>query len=834
MGELKAEKNGLARSVAENRVRKFGRNLLETRSASGSLKQYLGHFKNPLVQILLVASALSAISGEMEGAWIIWGIVLLSVTLDFIQEHRAEHAANLLKKQVAVRASVLRDGVLSKIRVEKIVPGDIVLLEAGSLIPADCRLIEARDFFVNQSILTGETYPVEKNAKDIVEAAEEISDAENSVFMGTSVVSGFGKGLVCQTGLHTSLGAISSNLNLQPPPTQFELGLHKFGQLIMKLTIFLVLFVFFVNTLLNRPVLESFLFSIALAVGLTPELLPMIVTLTLSKGAIRLSRKHVIVKKLTAIEDLGSMDILCTDKTGTLTEARIRLERHVNGEGTDSASVLKLGYLNSRFESGLKSPLDDAILEHHELETMVESEQWSKIDEVPFDFERRCISVLIESDSKKILIAKGAPEEILAKCTQWDSADGIEPLNQDRLDKILNLQRSLGSDGFKVLGIAWREVSECHLHAVIDDESELVFSGFAAFLDPPKDSAAPAITQLTQSGVSVRVLTGDSEEVTRYVCSVLGLPIKGVLLGRDISKVDDASLSAMIHETNIFCRINPTEKERIIRAFKASGHTVGYLGDGINDAPSLHTADVGISVDSAVDVAREAADLILLHNDLNVLNDGVTEGRRTYANIMKYIMMGTSSNFGNMFSMAAASLFLPFLPLLPAQVLLNNLLYDVSEFAIPMDNVDAESLLKPHAWNVDFIRNFMWAAGPVSSLFDFLTFGVMLFVFQANEELFHTGWFVESLATQILAIFIIRTVGNPLKSKPNLWLVLTSLLVVLITCLLPYTPIAKLLGFEPLPISFFVILVVMVFCYLSLLETVKHFFYRYRSRLSSF
>jgi len=830
LGELETSASGLTVNEAEARLERYGHNLLNTTPRRSALRQYLTHFKNPLVLILLVASTLSAFMGEFEGAWIIWVIVLLSVTLDFIQEHRAERAANLLKKRVAVRATVLRNGEPVETRLEKIVPGDIVLLNAGALVPADCRLLDAKDFFVNQSLLTGETFPVEKHAAALTEPTHELADAENAVFMGTSVVSGMATAVVCRTAQQTALGDIAETLNRQPPPTRFELGLQSFGQLIMRLTVFLVLFVFLINAVFARPLLESFLFSIALAVGLTPELLPMIVTLTLSRGAIRLSRQHVIVKKLSAIENLGGMDILCTDKTGTLTEAHIRLERHIDALGEDSSSVLKLAYLNSHFESGLRSPLDDAILEHHELDTSITAEHWKKIDEVPFDFERRRVSVLIANKKDRQLIVKGAPEEVLSHCTQWQCREGICPLTTEDRVRIAALHRQLGNEGFKVLGIAWRDVASTLSHAVIDDETGLTFAGFAAFLDPPKQSAATAIEALTRSGVSIRILTGDSEEVTRYVCNIIGMPVTGVLLGREIATLDDASLAARIRDVNLFCRINPAEKKRIILAFKQQGHTVGYLGDGINDAPSLHASDVGISVDTAVDIAREAADLILLRQDLNVLCHGVNEGRRTYTNIMKYIMMGTSSNFGNMFSMAAATLFLPFLPLLPAQVLLNNLLYDLSEFPIPMDNVDSATLQKPQHWDIRFIRNFMWTAGPVSSLFDFMTFGVMLWVFKANEELFHTGWFVESLATQVLAIFIIRTVGTPWKSRPNPWLAATSIGVVLLACLLPFTPLATLLGFEPLPPLFFAILTGMVASYLLLLEIVKRLFYRYATK----
>ena len=813
---------GLDETQVAARLDRYGHNELNAAPRRTLIRQYLSHFKNPLVLILLAASTLSALMGEVEGAWIIWAIVLLSVTLDFIQEFRARNAANLLKKQVAVCATVLRNGEPREIRLENIVPGDVVLLNAGALIPADCRLIEAKDFFVNQALLTGETFPVEKHAIELADANTDLNDADNAIFMGTAVISGLAKAVVCQTGSATALGDIAENLNRQSPPTEFEMGLQAFGQLIMRLTVFMVLFVFLINTLFARPLLESFLFSIALAVGLTPELLPMIVTLTLSRGALRLSREQVIVKKLSAIEDLGSMDLLCTDKTGTLTESHIRLEQHVDAQGQASESVLKLAYLNSYFESGLRSPLDEAILEHRD----ISHDGWNKIDEVPFDFERRRVSVLADNGQQRLLIVKGAAEDVLNHCTQFETPEGVRPIHDADWARIHRLHDQLGADGFKVLGIAWRNVLETQQHALINDETELVFAGFAAFLDPPKESAAGAIKALTDSGISVRVVTGDGEQVTRYVCGKLNIPVTGVILGSDLADLDDAALCARIRDVNLFCRINPAQKNRIILAFKQIGHTVGYLGDGINDAPSLHSADVGISVDTAVDIAREAADLILLKQDLNVLHAGVIEGRRTFANIMKYIMMGTSSNFGNMFSMAAATLFLPFLPLLPAQILLNNLLYDISELPVPMDNVDADYLSKPRHWDIGFIRKFMWVVGPVSSLFDFITFAVLLFVFQANQTLFHTGWFIESIATQVFAIFVIRTVGNPFKSRPNRWLALTSVGVILVACALPFSFLAPALGFEAPPPLFFAILLVMTVSYLLMLELAKRNFYR--------
>ncbi|MCA8201709.1 magnesium-translocating P-type ATPase [Burkholderia sp. AU33545] len=823
--DLASSGEGLSQSEARQRAVRFGPNTLRSRGERSLLLQYLNHFRNPLVMILLAASAVSALTGEVTGFVVIWVIVLVSVTLDFVQEYRAGQAAEQLKQTVAVRATVIRDGHPQDVPIATLVPGDVVLLTAGDLMPADCRLIEAKDFFVNQALLTGESYPVEKHAADLAEPTGDLSQAENAVFMGTSAISGMARAMVCQIGSDTAVGSIADSLVEKAPPTAFELGTHSFGMLIMRLTVLLVLFVFLVNALFHRPFLESFLFAIALAVGLTPELLPMVVTVTLSRGALRMARQHVIVKQLAAIHNLGSMDVLCTDKTGTLTEARIHLERHLDVQGRDSAQVLQLAYLNSYFETGLKSPLDAAILEHTEIEVG----HWRKIDEVPFDFERRRVSVLLDDAQQRLLVVKGAPEDILRLSTQYARGEalGTQPLDEATLATIQALHDSLEREGFKVLGIAWRSVASDCLHAGLSDETELIFAGFAAFLDPPKPSASKALKELAEIGVDVKIVTGDSELVTRHVFTQLGVPVTGVLTGNEMQQMDDTALAVQIKKANLLCRVTPAQKNRVILNLKAQGHTVGYLGDGINDAPSLHSADIGISVDSAVDVAKAAAAMILLRQDLNVLRAGVLEGRRTFANIMKYIMMGTSSNFGNMFSMAGATMFLAFLPMLPAQILLNNLLYDVSELPIPMDNVDDDFLAHPKHWDTKFIRNFMWVVGPVSSVFDFLTFFIMLKVFNAGEALFHTGWFIESIATQVLVIFIIRTQGSPFKSRPSRVLTITSLAVVLIAGALPFMPIAALFGFVAPPPQFFLILLVMLLCYLVAVEWIKQLFYRF-------
>ena len=821
---------GLNSLEAAKRLKEFGPNLLKPPLQRAVLLQFLTQFRNPLVLILLAASLISALTGDAAGALIIGLIVGMSVTLDFVQAYRAGRAADRLALQVAVTATVLRDGAPCERPVSALVPGDVVLLSAGNLIPADAQLLEANDFFVNQAPLTGEPYPVEKKPRSPApdtkrkDAPDDWAlGAEDRIFMGSSVVSGSASALIGRTGSESAFGQIALSLADKAPPTAFEIGTRRFGMLIMRLTLLLVLFTLLVNVALQRSLLESFLFAVALAVGLTPELLPMVVSVTLTRGALRMAAMKVIVKRPSAIQDMGAMDVLCTDKTGTLTEARIRLERHVGADGRDNAQVLALAYLNSTFESGLKSPLDDAILAHEDIDVS----DWHKVDEVPFDFERRRVSVLVERAEARRLVVKGAPEDILRLCTHYQKPAGDTALLDEATRTHINtLFDELGEEGFRVLGIAWRDVALDHPHAVVSDESELVFAGFAAFLDPPKASAGDALRAMAGSGIAVKIVTGDNERVTRHVCTQLGIRIEGVLTGAEVSVMNDDALRARVELVNLFCRVNPSQKNRIILALKARGHVVGYLGDGINDAPSLHTADVGISVEGAVDVAKQAADMVLLERDLMVLHQGILEGRRTFGNVMKYIMMATSSNFGNMFSMAAATLFLPFLPMLPLQILLNNLMYDVSEITLPLDHVDAEDLAQPKRWDMGFIRNFMLTIGPISSLFDFLTFYLLIHWFNAQESLFRTGWFVESMATQVLVIFVIRTRRNPLRSRPNAWLLMTSLAVVLTAMLLPFTPLAPYLGFTPLPLSFFGLLAGLVMVYLGVVEGGKQWFYK--------
>jgi P-type Mg2+ transporter len=668
-------------------------------------------------------------------------------------------------------------------------------------------------------LLTGESYPAEKHARDEGVDSPEVASATNAAFMGGSA-----RLMVCGTGLATQLGQISSSLRRAPPPSALDQGAHRFGMLIVHFTGALVLFVLLINLLFHRPWLQSFLFAVALAVGLTPELLPMIISVTLARGAIRMAKVQVIVKRLGAIHDLGSMDVLCTDKTGTLTEAKISLARQVALSGADSPHVLDLAWLNSHFQAGLRNPLDAAIIESGPPRDAL----WTKIDEVPFDFQRRRVSVLVEHEGRRLLVTKGAPEDVIKLAIRYEepSKPGLLPLDEEARTRAAKVSEGLSAAGFRALGVAWRELEPDRARAAVADERELVFAGFVVFSDPPKASAGAAIAALGAKGVGVKILSGDNERVTQHVCAALGIPITGLLTGTEIEALDDEALAARLEETNLFCRVTPVQKNRIILSLRHRGHVVGYLGDGINDAPSLHTADVGISVDSAVDVAKDAADIILLQQDLGVLERGVTEGRRAFGNIMKFIMMAMSSNFGNMFSMAGATLILSFLPMLPVQILLNNLLYAVSEMPLPLDEVDSEITEKPEHWDMRFIRNFMLVKGPVSSIFDFLTFGLLLLVFHANEALFQTGWFIESLSTQVLVIFVLRTRRNPLKSRPHPLLVTTSIAVVVIAVVLPFTPLGLWFGFVPPSATFLLAIAGLTVSYLLLAQRAKWAFYR--------
>lgn len=823
---LQSADTGLSSAAAAATLKTVGPNEIETGKRKSLLIAFIERFSNPLVLILVFAAVVSAFTGDVPSFIIIAAIVLMSVVLDVTQEYQAQNAADRLRKQVSISAKVLRDGKPVDIPAAEVVPGDIALLAAGDLVPADARLIEARDLYADEALLTGEPYPAEKAVAPAGStAASETPFPPNLVFMGSSVVSGTAKALILATGRKTQLGSIASTLRKEPPPTAFAVGIQKFGMMIVRATVFLVLFVVLVNLVFHRQLLESFLFALALAVGLTPELLPMIVSVTLSHGAMRMARKHVIVKRQSAIDDLGSMNVFCSDKTGTLTEARIKLTREVDLGGQNSNEVMQMALLNAVFETGLKSPLDEAILAAGSIDLTA----WHKIDEVPFDFERRRVSVLVEGGGRRLIIVKGAPEDVLRLASHYQQ-QGSEPRPLDGAARQTAAATftALGVEGYRVLAVAWRQVEADRQTASIADETDLIFAGFLAFLDPPKAGAREALTTLADLGVAVKVVTGDNEQVTRHVCGELGLKVTGTLTGPEVAALTDEALAARVDDTMLFCRVTPPQKSRIIAALRRKGHVVGYLGDGVNDAPPLHTADVGFSVDTAVDVAKEAAAIILLRKELGVLAEGVREGRRTFANILKYMMMGTSSNFGNMFSMAGGVLFLPFLPMLPTQILLNNLLYDLSETTIPLDNVSDATIARPRHWDLGTVRNFMLLFGPLSSVFDFVTFGLLLWVFQADEILFHTGWFVESLSTQILVIFIIRT-AHPLRDRPHPALVASSLCAFALAVALPYSPLAEWLGFTPLPAELLGALAIVTTTYLAAVYVLKHWFFaRYK------
>ena len=820
---LQATPAGLTAGEAKRRLGLYGPNSLMQESRFANLLAFLRFFANPLVLILLVASGISLALGDHVGGLIIIGMVLLSVLLNFFMEFQARHAVEEIRKQVATTAAIVRDGQEQELPVAELVPGDIVRLNAGDLVPADARLLDVKDLHVRESALTGESLPIEKAAHDLPEGKHAIADASNSVFLGTAVQTGMGTAVIVHTGRGTALGGIAQRLAARPPETEFGRGIRHFGLMITRVIMLLVLFVLLVNLYFHRPLLESFLFAVALAVGMTPEMMPMIITITLARGARRMTKKKVLVKQLAAIEDFGSVTILCSDKTGTLTEGEIVLDRHVDILGKDDDNVLRLIYLNSYFEAGIKSPLDDAVLKHERPKIV----EYIKVDEVPFDFNRKRLSVVVRHGDEYLLITKGEAEGIWNIC-QTVSIDGSpQPFNESQRAAAEETFKKLSADGYRTLGVAVLKVDKRDIYTPADEQN-MTLAGFAAFLDPPKEGIHSVLEAMKQNGVSVVIMTGDNQYVTQKIAHDVGLPADSILTGNQVDTMDDAALAYQAENGAIFARVSPEQKNRVIVALKARGHVVGYMGDGINDAPSLHTADVGISVMNGVDVAKDAAKIILLEKDLAVLNDGVVEGRRCFANIMKYIIMGTSSNFGNMFSMAAASLFLPFLPMLPTQILLNNFLYDLSQISIPSDNVDPALLHRPKRWQIAFIRQFMMIIGPISSIYDFLTFGVLLWVFHAstNAPLFHTGWFVESLATQTLVVFVIRTAGNPLRSRPSRPLFIGVLAVVAIAVVLPYTPLGNLLGFIPLPMPLLGAITFLAATYLLLVQAVKSWFYR--------
>jgi Mg2+-importing ATPase len=820
---------GLTSSEAKLHLAEFGPNEPATAKRTATIFQLLLLFANPLAIILLAASVISAALGEVLNATIIALMIVLSVALNFIQTYRSQRAVDRIRKEVAPTATALRDGKWLEIPRREVVPGDVIKLAAGDLVPADADLFQARDLHVQQAALTGESLPVEKTATDPQSRQQPNTDETHKVFLGTSIVSGTGTALVTATGKNTTFGDIATRLATKPPETEFERGTRQFGLLIMKTTILLVLFVLLISVVLHHNFMESLLFAVALAVGLTPEFLPMITTVTLGQGAVHMARKKVIVKHLEAMQNFGSIDVLCSDKTGTLTSGVMALDQHVDLFGNSAERVFLLAYLNSLHETGVSNPLDEAIRERHTsnpLDTAVlqhdhpDIHEYRKIDEIPFDFERRRVSIVVEHNGARLLITKGAPESVLPVCSAYELNGQQNLLDADSRLRSETTYRGFCAQGFRMLAVAYTKVSPKEVYRA-DDEKDLVLAGYLTFSDPPLESARSSLLDLRRDGIEVKILTGDNELVTQHICSQVGLDSERIILGDDLERMTDPALAHIVEQTSVFARVSPAQKNRIILALKHRSHVVGYLGDGINDAPSLHAADVGISVSTAVDVAKDAADFILLEPGLKVLHAGIIEGRKSFGNVMKYLLMGTSSNFGNMFSMAAASVFLPFLPMLPTQILLNNFLYDLAQVTIPTDKVDETFIQKPQRWNVKLIRDFMIYIGPLSSIYDFLTFFALLKIFHASEQFFHSGWFVESLATQTLVIFVIRTARNPLRSRPSLALTLTTCAVVLFGTVLPFTRLGSLMGFTPMPLTFLLFIAVATGTYLLLVEAVK-------------
>jgi P-type Mg2+ transporter len=811
---------GLTQQEAEDNLARYGPNDPAPRSQRALAIQLLGLFLSPLVIILLIASGISAVLGQRVDAEIIFVIVLLSVAIDFFQTYRSQRAIEQLREHVSLTATALRDGQWQEVKRREIVPGDVVRLCAGDLVAADGELLESRDLYIQQAALTGESMPAEKDAHAKNNTAEHTPEAANLVFLGTSVVSGTGIARITATGPRTAFGAIAERLADRPEETEFQRGLRRFSLLIARTVFFLVLFILVVRVALHKDPFESFVFAVALAVGLTPEFLPMITSVTLARGAVRMAREHVVVKHLPAIQNFGTIDVFCSDKTGTLTTGEMVLSSSVDYLGQPSDRPLDLAYLNSEFETGIRSPLDLAILKL----PRGDAQSYRKCDEIPFDFERRRLSIVVEKKNgdaaSRLLITKGAPEGILGISESFETGGRIVPFDVEMRTRCRKTFDRFSEQGFRTLAVAYRNVDARGGFSAADEHS-LVLAGFLAFADPPNPDAAASIDALKRDGVEVKILTGDNELVARHICGQVGIENPTIVLGEELERTSDTALAHIAEETTVFARVSPMQKLRIIHALKHRGHVVGYLGDGINDAPSLRAADVGVSVPAAVDVARESADVILLKPGLGILHTGIMEGRRASANVLKYLLMGTSSNFGNMFSMAAASVFLPFLPMLPTQILLNNFLYDASEITIPSDNVDDRDIRAPRPWDMRLVRNFMIVIGPISSLYDFITFFVLLHFFHAGQPEFRTGWFIESLATQTLVIFVIRTMGNPLRSRPSTPLAVTTVLMVIAGILIPYSPVAGMLGFTSLPGPFFLFLALSTVTYLVLVQLGK-------------
>jgi len=811
---------GLTTAQADSRLKMYGGNTVEAKTKKTPLLLFLSQFKNPIILILIVATVISALTGSLYDSLIILLILLASTVLSFFQEYSAGNAVQALRSKIQLKSIVLRDEKPSEIASIAVVSGDVVTLSAGSLIPADGLILECQDFFVNQSILTGEAFPVEKRV-EAVPAEATLAERKNCVFMGTSVRSGRATMLVAQTGSNTEFGQIAKQLTLRPPETEFERGVRRFGYLLTEIMLILTLTIFAINVIFQRPAIDSLLFSVALAVGITPQLLPAIISITLAKGSRSMAKQGVIVRRLTSIENFGSMDVLCTDKTGTLTEGVVRLDGAVDVQGQASDTVFRLAYLNSSLQNGLANPLDTAILDSRQLDIqMVE-----KRGEIPYDFNRKRLSVIAQEGEQCTLIVKGALSNVLGICSRVQTGTAVGPIDDIILADIRRHFVSWSNQGIRVLGVAQKSIPLQERYN-LGDEKDMTFMGFLLFFDPPKPDVAQTIADLAQLGVQLRIITGDNKLVALHIAKAVGLQAGGVLTGSELMKLSDEALWNVIETTNLFAEVDPNQKERIILALKKKSHVVGYLGDGINDAPALHAADVGISVSTAVDVAKEAADFVLLKNSLDVLKRGIELGRTTFANTVKYILITTSANFGNMFSMAGASLFMPFLPLLPKQILLINFITDLPAITIANDSVDVEMLKNPRRWNIGFIRNFMFTFGLISSAFDYLTFAVLLIGFQARQELFQSGWFILSIITELLILLVMRTRKPFYKSKPAPILLFSTIGVGILTFALPYLPLHALFGIAPVPPLILLTLLIIAGLYIVTTEIAKHFFYR--------
>ena len=820
--QLKTSPEGLSQSEAKQRLQKFGPNVLKAKREVTPLGLFLSQFKSPIVLILIFATVLSAFLQDWADAVIILFIVLASAILSFVQENNAHSAADKLRSQVTLKATALRDGQPKEIPTEEVVVGDIVLLSAGSLIPADGVVLEAKDFFVNQAVLTGETFPVEKQPGVVAEKSS-LVERTNMVFRGTSVPSGSARVLIVQTGLETAFGQIAARLVLRPPETEFERGIRKLGYLLTEIMLVLVIAIFALNVILKKPPLDSLLFSVALAVGLTPQLLPAIININLSKGSQVMAKLGVIVRRLESLENFGSMDVLCTDKTGTLTLGVVKLDNAMDAQGQPSELLFRYAYLNAHFQTGMANPLDDAIIAKQTLDVSAVE----KVDEIPYDFVRKRLTVVVRENDQDHMLTKGAFENTLSICNTAQSGDKTIPLDKELATQLEQRYQDWSGQGFRVLGVAIKSMEKRAGAYTYADEAGMSFAGFLLFFDPPKPGILETIKDLEQLGVQLKIITGDNHFVASHIANEIGLEVTGVVTGHQLDDMTEPALLHLVEHNNIFSEVDPSQKDRIILALKKAGRVVGYMGDGINDAPSLHSADVGISVENAVDVAKEAADFVLLKNDLEVLRQGILQGRKTFANSLKYVFMATSANFGNMFSVAGASLFLSYLPMLPKQILTINFLTDLPELTISGDNVDDVFIQRPHRLDVGFIRKFMLIFGPLSSVFDILTFVLLLGVVHADEASFHTGWFIESVLSASVVVFAIRTRLPFHRSHPSRSMILVTVVVGVVAILLPYSPLANILGLTPLGVPTLAMIAVIVILYFISAEIVKRWFFHH-------